>query len=78
MNVVEDIWRMNTKSDIRSPKEPTREETNQLKAIMLEITILFFFDNCIYTFVEKEKLQSSGGPICAHLTTAIFRLVTQL
>ena len=46
-------------------------------AIMLEISVSFFFDNFIYTFGGKEYLQCSGGPIGARLTMCISRLMMQ-
>ena len=58
-------------------KEPSKEETRALIAIMLEIAVKFFFDNFVYTFGGDKYLQSSGGPIGASLTMAIARLVMQ-
>ena len=46
-------------------------------AIMLEMSIKFFFDNFAYCFGGKKFLQGSGRPIRARLTLAISRLVMQ-
>ena len=57
--------------------EPTDKEIKTLMAIMLEISVKYFFDNFVYTFGGLDFLQSSGGPIGARLTMAISRLVMQ-
>ena len=57
--------------------EPTKAEIRTLMAIMLELSIGFFFDNFTYCFGGDIYLQGSGGPIGARLTMAISRLVMQ-
>ena len=57
--------------------KPTKKDICTLMAIMLEISVSFFFDNFIYTFGGKEYLQCSGGPIGARLTMCISRLMMQ-
>ena len=56
---------------------PTEQELNELMAIMLEISVAFFFDNFVYTFGGKNYVQSSGGPIGARVTMCISRLIMQ-
>ena len=58
-------------------KEPTEAEMKILMAIMLEVSIKFFYDNFVYSFGGKNFVQSSGGPIGARLTMAMSRLVMQ-
>ena len=57
--------------------KPTKDELKILMAIMLEISVSFFFDNFVYTFGGKDFLQGGGGPIGARLTMCISRLVMQ-
>ena len=42
--------------------KPNKEELKTLMAIMLEISVSFFFDNFVYTFGGREFLQCGGGP----------------
>ena len=46
-------------------------------AVMLEISVAFFFDNFVYMFGGRNYVQSSGGPIGEHITMFISRLVMQ-
>ena len=57
--------------------KPTKRELSTLMAIMLEISVSFFFDNFVYTFGGKDYLQCGGGPIGARLTMCISRLTMQ-
>ena len=58
-------------------RKPNKEELKTLMAIMLEISVSFFFDNFVYTFGGKEFLQCGGGPIGARLTMCMSRLTMQ-
>ena len=57
--------------------KPKKEEISTLMAILLEISVAFFFDNFVYTFGGKNILQCGGGPIGACLTMCISRLTMQ-
>ena len=57
--------------------KPTTEETRLLMAIMLEISVKFFFGNFMYTFGGFKFIQTSGGPIGARVTMCLARLVMQ-
>ena len=46
-------------------------------AIMLEISVKFFFGNFMYTFGGFKFIQTSGGPIGARVTMLLARLVMQ-
>ena len=58
-------------------REPTASETRKLMAIMLEISVVFFFEHFVYTFGGENLLQSKGGPIGARITMCIAKLVMQ-
>ena len=59
------------------PREPTKSETKELMSVLLEISVRFFFEHFVYTFGNVTFVQSSGGPIGAHLTMCIARLTMQ-
>ena len=42
--------------------KPSKAEMKTLMAILLEISVSFFFDNFVYTFGGKDILQCGGGP----------------
>ena len=71
--------------NINSPKscwdwpdiEPNPNETRLLLSLALQIAVLFFFENFVYTFGGECFVQCGGGTIGARLTMALARLVMQ-
>ena len=62
---------------IWSDCKPSRKEVKILMAILLEISVSFFFDNFVYTFGGKDVLQCGRGTIGGQLTMCISRLTMQ-
>ena len=67
---LEDVYENGDISSWIWPQNPTRLETKELMSIM-EIAVKFFFGNFVYTFDGEMFLQSTSGPIGAHLTMCI-------
>ena len=55
--IIKNIW-------IRPGVNPTKQDIRLLMATLLEISVSFFFDNFIYTFVGQRYLTMWGGDDC--------------
>ena len=58
-------------------KDPTKEDIHSRMAMLLEISVKFFFRSFVYTFGGDCYIQVDGGPIGARLTMSVARLVLQ-
>ena len=58
-------------------EEPSQQEIKILLSLALQIAVVFFFENFVYTFGGECFVQCGGGPIGARLTMALARLVMQ-
>ena len=67
---VEDQWIFKT-------KEVSKEQLMEIVARCTEIAIRIIFENFMYNFGGKTRLQRKGGPIGARLTMACSRVVMQ-
>ena len=67
---VEDQWIFKT-------KEVSEEQLMEIVARCTEIAIRIIFENFMYNFGGKTRLQRKGGPIGARLTMACSRVVMQ-